>query len=147
MAVCPILSLLQKVRSCTFCTKLRCSVRYFCIKGIRKILLFIVYSKVSAAGGISIFVQKHDLTANYQNELSQRLFQCSFWHRYMHEMSAMDCLSWIWYQRSLNIMSAMDWVFGVAPQNSWNPFLVCREKKLKKYLSFMFYMAQRLIEL
>ena len=48
MAVCPILSLLQKVRSCTFCTKLRCSVRYFCIKGKRKISLFIVYSKVSA---------------------------------------------------------------------------------------------------
>ena len=45
-------------------------------------------------------------------------------------------------------MSAMDWGFVVAPQkNSWNPFLVCKEKKLKKYLSFMFYMAQRLIEL
>ena len=72
MAVCPILSLLQKVRSCTFCTKLRCSVRYFCIKGKRKISLFIVYSKVSAAAGISIFMQKHDLTAKHPNELSQR---------------------------------------------------------------------------
>ena len=80
MAVCPILSLLQKVRSCTFCTKLRCSVRYFCIKGKRKISLFIVYSKVSAAtAGISIFMQKHDLTAKHPNELSfQRLLNSMF---------------------------------------------------------------------
>ena len=45
-------------------------MRYFCIKGKRKISLFIVYSKVSAVAGISIFMQKHDLTAKHPNELS-----------------------------------------------------------------------------
>ena len=136
MAVCPILSLLQKVPSCTFCTKLRCSsVRYFCIKRKRKISLFIVYSKVSAAAGISIFMQKHDLTAKNPNELSfQRLFQCSFWGRYIHA-------------RVLYLIEIFGCYHLFLLLNSWNPFLVCREKKLKKYSGFMFSMAQRLIEL